>query len=81
MISKTASRRSLGSMGNYSLGILFEIQQWDVTGRREIAPSGRFAILFCLAGDIVSAGIAIKPGEFVLIPAAMPDRYIQPRAV
>ena len=59
---------------------LFEIQQWDVTGRREIAPSGRFAILFCLAGDIVSGGIAIQPGEFALIPAAMPDRYIQPRA-
>ena len=59
---------------------LFEIQRWNVTGRREVAPSGRFAILFCLAGEIVSAGITIKPGEFVLIPAAMPDRYIQPRA-
>jgi mannose-6-phosphate isomerase len=59
---------------------LFEIQQWDVTGRREIASPGRFAVLFCLAGEIVSAGVTIRAGEFALIPAGMPDRCIQSRA-
>jgi mannose-6-phosphate isomerase len=58
----------------------FEIQQWDVTNRREIAPPGRFAVLFCLTGEIVSAGVTIRTGEFALIPAGMPDRCIQSRA-
>ncbi len=59
---------------------LFEIQQWNVTDRRELAPRGRFAILFCLEGEIVSAGIRIAAGEFALIPAEMPDRCIQSRS-
>jgi mannose-6-phosphate isomerase len=59
---------------------LFEIQQWDVSSRREIAPPGRFAVLFCLRGEIVSGGITIKAGEFALVPAGMPDRCIQAQA-
>ncbi|MEP6685846.1 MAG: type I phosphomannose isomerase catalytic subunit [Verrucomicrobiota bacterium] len=58
---------------------LFEIQQWDVTSRREVAPLGRFAVLFCLRGEVVSAGITIKAGEFALVPAGMPDRWIHSR--
>jgi mannose-6-phosphate isomerase len=58
----------------------FEIQQWNVTSRREVAPPGRFAVLFCLAGDILSAGVTIRAGEFALIPAEMRDRCIQSRA-
>jgi mannose-6-phosphate isomerase len=58
----------------------FEIQQWNVTNQREVAPPGRFAVLFCLAGEVVSAGITITAGEFALIPAGMPDRFVQSRA-
>jgi mannose-6-phosphate isomerase len=59
---------------------LFEIQQWNITSRREIAPPGRFAVLFCLAGEIVSADVTIRTGEFALIPAGMPDRFVQSQA-
>ena len=58
---------------------LFEIQRWDLTGRREIAPSGRFAILFCLAGDIMSGGIAIKSGRICLNPCCN-GRSLHPAA-
>ncbi len=56
---------------------LFEIQQWNVTGKREIAPLGSFAIVFCIEGALVSAGVTLAAGEFALVPAQMPDRNIQ----
>jgi mannose-6-phosphate isomerase len=57
---------------------LFEIEKWNVAMAREIAESGRFAIVVCLTGAIESAGQAFKPGDFFLVPAQQQDRLVRP---
>jgi mannose-6-phosphate isomerase len=57
---------------------LFEIQKWKLDSSREIAPLGQFAIVCCLTGSIQCANIGLAPGEFLLVPAQLPDRRIEP---
>jgi mannose-6-phosphate isomerase len=57
---------------------LFEIQKWNLNSRREIAPSGQFAIVCCLTGKLRCADIELGPGEFFLIPAQLEDRNVEP---
>jgi mannose-6-phosphate isomerase class I len=56
---------------------LFEVQKWDLGEPREIAPHGQFAIVCCLTGGVSCAGVKINPGEFMLVPASLPDRMVQ----
>jgi mannose-6-phosphate isomerase len=59
---------------------LFEIQKWNLDSPREIAPRGQFAITCCLTGSIHCADVALRPGEFFLIPAHLEDRQLHSRA-
>jgi len=56
----------------------FEVQKWDLTAAREITPWGEFAIACCLTGGISCAGVTIGPGEFMLIPALLEERLVDP---
>jgi mannose-6-phosphate isomerase len=58
---------------------LFEIQKWNLEQPREIVPTGQFAIVYCLTGAIRCVDVDLRPGEFLLVPASMPDRQVQPR--
>ena len=59
---------------------LFEIQKWNLNSSREIAPAGQFAVVCCLNGAIRLADVDLRSGEFLLAPASLKDRQIQPRA-
>ncbi len=59
---------------------LFEIQKWNLNSSREIAPAGQFAVVCCLNGAIRLADVDLRPGEFLLAPASLKERQIQPRA-
>jgi mannose-6-phosphate isomerase len=56
---------------------LFEIQKWNLDSRREIAPSGQFAIVCCLTGKLRCAEVHLGPGEFFLMPARSQDRSVE----
>jgi len=58
---------------------LFEIQKWNLDSPREAAPLGQFAIVCCLTGSVRCADVALRPGEFLLVPASLQDRQLQPR--
>jgi mannose-6-phosphate isomerase len=57
---------------------LFEIQKWNLTGPRQIAPPGQFAIVFCLTGSVCCAGTDFSAGTFFLVPASLGDRTVKP---
>src|SRR6266480_4445420 len=57
---------------------LFEIQKWNLNSPREIAPRGQFAIVCSLTGSLRCADVDFVPGEFLLVPAQLPDRRIEP---
>ena len=58
---------------------LFEVQKWNLIQTREIAPPGKFAIVCCLTGRLGCADVEIGPGNFMLVPASLDDRAIQPK--
>src|SRR5436190_4809662 len=58
---------------------LFSIEKWLLRTDREIAPSGRFAIVVCLTGELECAGLRFKPGDFFLVPAQLEDRVLRPQ--
>jgi mannose-6-phosphate isomerase len=57
---------------------LFEIQKWKLDKPREVAPSGEFAIVFCLSGSLGCADVDLARGEFFLVPASLQDRQLKP---
>ena len=57
---------------------LFEIQKWNLDSRREIAPSGQFAIVCCLTGKLRCTDVELEPGGLFLIPAPLRDRSVEP---
>lgn len=57
---------------------LFEVQKWKLHGERSAATPGEFAIIFCLSGEIQCNGVKAKPGEFLLVPASLPNPLIKP---
>ncbi|MEY2563724.1 MAG: mannose-6-phosphate isomerase [Verrucomicrobiota bacterium] len=56
----------------------FDVEKWSLDGAREIAPPGRFAIVVCLTGALECAGMELKPGDFFLLPAELPERAVKP---
>lgn len=59
---------------------LFEVEKWNLTDAREASGRGRFVIIGCLTGEVECARVCARPGEFFLVPAAMTDRPLIPRA-
>lgn len=57
---------------------LFEVQKWNLNAPREIAPRGKFAIVYCLSGKLRCADVDLMPGEFFLVPALLQDRQLKP---
>lgn len=57
---------------------LFEIDKWRLSGEREVAEAGRFAIVVCLAGELECAGRQFTPGDFFLVPAELENRSVRP---
>jgi mannose-6-phosphate isomerase len=57
---------------------LFEIEKWILARDREIAGSGRFAIVVCVSGGIECAGLKFKPGDFFLVTAQQAERLVRP---
>ena len=57
---------------------LFEVQKWNLSAPREIAPRRQFAIVCCLTGKLTCADIDLAPGEFLLVPAQLQDRQVKP---
>lgn len=58
----------------------FEIQKWDLPVAREITRPGQMAIVCCLTGSIRCGDVDLAPGHFCLVPAALQDRQVHPRA-
>ncbi|MDQ6859544.1 MAG: class I mannose-6-phosphate isomerase [Verrucomicrobiota bacterium] len=59
---------------------LFSVEKWTLQDEREISEPGTFAIVVCLTGEVACAGVSITPGNFLLVPAAMRQRELEPRA-
>lgn len=57
---------------------LFEIQKWNLERPREIIPIGQFAIVCCLTGTLRCVDVDLRPGEFLLVPASLEDRRVEP---
>jgi mannose-6-phosphate isomerase len=57
---------------------LFEIEKWNLEAPREIAPAGKFAIVYCISGSLRCADVDLRPGEFFLVPAMLQDRQLKP---
>ena len=57
---------------------LFEIQKWNLTERRDLAPVGEFAIVCVLSGNLRMGGTEIQPGDLCLLPANSQNREIVP---
>ena len=59
---------------------LFEIQKWNLTEPREVAPTGQFAIIYCIRGSLRCVDVDLGPGDVFLVPASMQDRQLHPGA-
>ena len=51
----------------------FQVEKWQLDVQRAAVSSGKFAIVFCLSGEIKCGGVTIKPGEFLLVPSSLGD--------
>jgi mannose-6-phosphate isomerase len=56
---------------------LFDIEKWTLAAPRIVAPAGQFAILCCLTGIVRCADVDLRPGEFAMVPASLPDRQVR----
>ena len=57
----------------------FEVEKWELHSPRAAADSGTFAIVGCVSGAVGCGEITIKPGEFLLVPATLKNRMLEPR--
>jgi mannose-6-phosphate isomerase len=55
----------------------FDVQKWNLTGPREAARHGEFAIICCLAGTVRCADTELSAGEFFLVPSSMARRELR----
>jgi mannose-6-phosphate isomerase len=56
----------------------FDVQKWNLTVPREVAPHGQFAIVCCVTGTVQCADIDLSAGEFFLVPSSMARRELHP---
>ena len=58
---------------------LFVVEKWNLESPREVAARDQCAIVCCLGGSLRCGDADFTPGQFLLVPASMPDREIYPR--
>ena len=58
----------------------FVVEKWDLTQNRSVIENGTFALIIGLSGTCECEGVAIQPGDFVLVPAALDGAQLVPRA-
>ncbi len=56
----------------------FRVEKWSLEKPRIAAEPGTFAIFACVSGAVECAGVQFKPGDFLLVPAALEDRELKP---
>jgi mannose-6-phosphate isomerase len=56
----------------------FEIQKWRLNAPREITPSGQFAVVYCIEGNLRCGKVEFKAGDFFLLAARSPSRAVEP---
>ena len=57
---------------------LFVVEKWNLQSPREVAAREQCAIVCCLSGSLRCGDADFTPGQFLLVPASMPDREIYP---
>jgi mannose-6-phosphate isomerase len=57
---------------------LFEVQKWNLDSAREVAPLGEFAVVCCLTGSLGCSVVRIGRAEFMLVPAQLQERKLEP---
>lgn len=57
---------------------LFHVEKKDLTGPIPATEKGDFSIITCLTGGVECAGISIKPGTFMLVPACLEGVLLKP---
>lgn len=57
---------------------LFEVQKWNLTEQRDLAPAAEFALVCVLEGQLACAGTNLRPGDLALLPANSKSRTIAP---
>jgi mannose-6-phosphate isomerase len=55
----------------------FQVEKWKLDSQRLAGSDGKFAIVFCLAGEIQCGDVTAKPGEFFLVPSSLGRRALQ----
>jgi mannose-6-phosphate isomerase len=55
----------------------FQVEKWKLDSQRVTGSDGKFAIVFCLAGEIQCGDVTAKPGEFFLVPSSLGRRALQ----
>jgi mannose-6-phosphate isomerase len=55
----------------------FHVERWTLDEPRH-EPAGGFSILTVLSGEVECGGVQFPRGAFFLVPAAMPERVLQP---
>lgn len=58
----------------------FAVEKWTLTNARRALDRPACALFFCLSGAVKMAGVAIKPGEFFLVPASADEIPLEPLA-
>ena len=56
----------------------FVIEKWKLDKPRSAGPVGKFAIVFCLSGEIRCCEVVAKPGDFFLVPSSLAERTLHP---
>lgn len=57
---------------------LFHVEKKELNGPIPATTKGDFAIITCLTGRVECAGVTIKPGTFMLVPACMEGALLKP---
>ncbi len=57
----------------------FQVDRWELRGRRTVSPRGQFSIVGCLSGEVHCAGVSLTAGNFALVPANSRNRDLEPR--
>jgi mannose-6-phosphate isomerase len=59
---------------------MFEVRKWNLHERRDAAPLGQFAIVYCLTGNLSCADVELVAGQIFLVPAYLQNREVEPLA-
>jgi mannose-6-phosphate isomerase len=55
----------------------FQVEKWKLDLQRPAVSDGKFAIVFCLKGEIRCGDLMAKPGQFFLVPGSLGNHVLQ----